>query len=602
MSPSSTTAINSNSSFTSHKSDDDSTGASIISCSFTGCTAKIDGSRQILCEVHLQVCSKTDKTRDSGQANGTHATQAPAGTSDPPFRSLSATNPRKLLPEADKDRPIMMRKTAGNPPQLNTQQPTPKHHTPSSRAGPAAFPPSSRPLAPRPPANSPPASPGSLGDGEPARKRQKLSPSLGHSPKPRVNGTVPLEPARSPQSSRHTSSLPSQASKAREKEAKLGVKPAFRHPVRRVPLQLSSLRFIGGPEEATQGVLSEQSSSGLNGSAGNAHRRSSGGSELSPDREMKDYFGRKTSSAASSTTLTESLDGKTRWPSESSNGKSNKIPPEGKGLDAQTSYGPFQANGIAAPKPPARKMHVPIRPAPITKTQPLQLPKPKEIDSARFDALIYSQPDASSPPPGIDLTPANPPPPPTKSTTVTATETTTKTPSQNQQQPQDEPLYLAIDPRIHWPQAHSEAWHAAKRAEMRARGNRKANFGRAAQSLRRQQREAEKRESFEETLPEKVAENPAWVRALRRLRGLPLVGVGAGAGAGSVALASGQEEDCATNGYGNGGDRRTRKHGGGGGSGGVGVTGKRVGNSGMVVVTGLNGAQMGSLRRFDGSG
>jgi hypothetical protein len=315
---------------------------------------------------------------------------------------------------------------------------------------------------------------------------------------------------------------------------------------------------------------------------------------------MKDYFGRKASSAASSTTLTESLDGKTRWPLEPSNGKNNKTPPEGKGLDAQTPYGPFQANGIASPKPPARKIHVPIRPAPITKTQPLQLPKPKEIDTARFDALIYSQSGASSPPPGIDLTPAHPPPP-TKSTTNTAT--ATETPSKNQQQPQDEPLYLAIDPRIHWPQAHSEAWHAAKRAEMRARGNRKANFGRAAQSLRKQQREAEK--PFEETLPEKVADNPAWVRALRRLKGLPLVG--AGAGAGSAGSVSGPEEDWATNGNGNGngngGDRRTRKHGGGSGSGsGGGVTGKRVGNSGLVVVTGLNGAQMGSMRRFDGSG
>jgi hypothetical protein len=104
-----------------------------------------------------------------------------------------------------------------------------------------------------------------------------------------------------------------------------------------------------------------------------------------------------------------------------------------------------------------------------------------------------------------------------------------------------------------------------------------------------------------------VAENPAWVRALRRLKGLPLVG--AGASAGSAGSTSGPEEDWATNGYGNGngngGDRRARRHGGGSGSGsgsGGGVTGKRVGNSGLVVVTGLNGAQMGSMRRFDGSG
>ncbi|KAH6840760.1 hypothetical protein B0I37DRAFT_357613 [Chaetomium sp. MPI-CAGE-AT-0009] len=543
MSPSTTAAIDSSSSFTSPRSDDP-TGPSIINCSFTGCPAKIDGSRQILCEAHLQVFSKSDKNGDSGQANGTHATQGPTGTSGSSFRSPSATNPRKLLPETDKDRPIMRRKTAPNPPQLIAQQATPKQAP--SRGGSTTFPPSSRPLAPRPPANSPPASPGSLQDGERIRKRQKLSPSPGHSPKARVNGTVPLEPARSPQSNRRASNLSPQASRAREKEAKTVPKSGLRHPVRRVPLQLSSLRFIGGPEEATPGVLSEQSSSGQNGSARNI-RLSSGGSELSPDREMKDYFGRKTSSAASSTTLTESLDSfsQTRWPSEPSNGKSNKTRPEEKGPDTQTSYGPFQANGIASSKPPTRKIHVPIRPAPQPKTQPSQFPKPKEIDTARFDALIYSQPGASSPPPGIDLTPANPPPP-TKSTTSTATETPAET------QPQDEPLYLDIDPRIHWPQAHSAAWHAAKRAEMRARGNRKANFGRAAQSLRRQQqREAQRREPFEDALPEKMAENPAWVRALRRLRGLPLAGAGGGAGSGSAS--SGQEEDWASGGGGGGG-------------------------------------------------
>ncbi|KAH6641669.1 hypothetical protein F5144DRAFT_643125 [Chaetomium tenue] len=511
MSPSRTTAINSSASFTSHTSDDDSTGLSIVPCSFTGCAAKIDGSRQILCEVHLQLFSKTDKNWDSGQANGTRATQIPTGASDPLFRPLSATNPRKLLPETDKDRPIMRRKTAGNPPQLNAQQPTPKHNS---------FPPSSRPLAPRPPADSPPESPGSPEDGEPRRKRQKLSP------KPRVNGAVSFEPARSPQFSRYAPNLPFQAGKAREKEAKPGVKSAFRHlPLKRVPLQVSNLRFIGGPDEATSGVLSEQSSSGLNGFAGNAHRRSSEGSELSSDREMKDYFGRKTSSAASSTTLTESLD-----------------------------------------------------------------------DTARFDALIYSQRDASSPPPGIDLIPTTlpPPPPPTQSATSTAAET----PSQNQ--PQDEPLYLDIDPRIHWPQEHSAAWHTAKLAEIRARGNRKANFGRAAQSLRRQQREADAQAvPFEETLPEKMAENPAWVRALRRLRGLPLVGAGAGAGtgAGSASSASGLDEDWGGGGV-NGADRKARKH---GSSNVGGVTSKRVGNSGLVIVSGLNGAQMKSMRQLDGN-
>ncbi|KAK3899544.1 hypothetical protein C8A05DRAFT_18031, partial [Staphylotrichum tortipilum] len=117
-----------------------------------------------------------------------------------------------------------------------------------------------------------------------------------------------------------------------------------------------------------------------------------------------------------------------------------------------------------------------------------------------FDAQVYAQSGASSPPAGIAL-PAVP-----------------TTPPPRVPKPADEPLYLAIDPRIHWPQRHSEKWHAAKQDEIKRRRTRKANFGRAAESLRRWRQQSGG--GLEETLlPEKISTNADWVTALRRLRG-----------------------------------------------------------------------------------
>ncbi|KAK4463348.1 hypothetical protein QBC42DRAFT_164521, partial [Cladorrhinum samala] len=122
-----------------------------------------------------------------------------------------------------------------------------------------------------------------------------------------------------------------------------------------------------------------------------------------------------------------------------------------------------------------------------------------------FDMLIYSQPDARPPPPGYSQLKLKPKPP-------------VRVPSPPQIQT-DEPVYANIDPRIHWPQHHSAEWHAKKQVEIQARGGRKANFGRAAQRMReqRQVQHVPSAEEFEASLPEKIAGNPAWVRALKRL-------------------------------------------------------------------------------------
>ncbi|KAK3392099.1 hypothetical protein B0T20DRAFT_456469 [Sordaria brevicollis] len=82
----------------------------------------------------------------------------------------------------------------------------------------------------------------------------------------------------------------------------------------------------------------------------------------------------------------------------------------------------------------------------------------------------------------------------------------------------DEPLFLHIDPRVHWPQRHSKEWFETKQKEIQARGGRKANFGKAARSMHRQLMAEGPPETLEETLPDKILDNPAWVNMLKRLR------------------------------------------------------------------------------------
>lgn len=97
----------------------------------------------------------------------------------------------------------------------------------------------------------------------------------------------------------------------------------------------------------------------------------------------------------------------------------------------------------------------------------------------------------------------------------------------------DEPLFLRIDPRVHWPQRHSQEWFEAKQKEIRARGNRKANFGKAARSMHRLRMAEGPPENFEETLPDKMLDNPAWVAMLKRLHETkPMVGSGKAKGKG----------------------------------------------------------------------
>ncbi|OIW28996.1 hypothetical protein CONLIGDRAFT_403400 [Coniochaeta ligniaria NRRL 30616] len=126
------------------------------------------------------------------------------------------------------------------------------------------------------------------------------------------------------------------------------------------------------------------------------------------------------------------------------------------------------------------------------------------VSDLDFDSLIYRQEGAASPPRGIPVNiqkTVRPPPPP-------------------KPEPPDEPFYTHIDPRVHWSQEHSSEWYEKKLQEIQARGGRKANFGKAAQRLK-QQREKEGPVSFEDSLPEKIRQNSAWVRALKELHEEP---------------------------------------------------------------------------------
>jgi hypothetical protein len=71
---------------------------------------------------------------------------------------------------------------------------------------------------------------------------------------------------------------------------------------------------------------------------------------------------------------------------------------------------------------------------------------------------------------------------------------------------------MHIDPRLHWPQPHSKEWHEKKQEEIKARGGRKANFGKIVERMK-----ARGPVSFEDTLPQRIRENPKWVKALKSL-------------------------------------------------------------------------------------
>lgn len=141
------------------------------------------------------------------------------------------------------------------------------------------------------------------------------------------------------------------------------------------------------------------------------------------------------------------------------------------------------------------------------------------FDASVFDALIYQQPAASKPPPGVVLP---------------------RLPERKQSSSEDQRLYVHADPRIHTLHNRSERWHKAKAREIQARGGRKRWFGKAAERIRWVQCQKNEKErdlrlgrpglrpepkpwtytrplDFEDVpesdLPEDVLRNPDWLKA-----------------------------------------------------------------------------------------
>lgn len=77
---------------------------------------------------------------------------------------------------------------------------------------------------------------------------------------------------------------------------------------------------------------------------------------------------------------------------------------------------------------------------------------------------------------------------------------------------QESVLYAALDPRSHRMRPHSEAWYQRKEEEIRARGGRKTNFGKAAHRMRLERLNGDR---LEARLPDRVLQNENWVSALR---------------------------------------------------------------------------------------
>lgn len=475
----------------------------------------------------------------------------------------------------------MRRKTAGGwTPNFIHQQPTPSNSAPPSRPGSEsqsthAF---SLPkaLGLRPQVHSPPASPRSP-DGEPSRKRQKimstpqriapeamLSRDYEQKPSPSRMIQEPKSVARSvsPKASRRASAQSPGVDKAREAEVTQVPKQKAKEGLRIAPLTLASVKFLDSSQVPTSTSHSSgELELGVNESPLKQHDKLTSGPSL--NEGIKGYWNEKVNSGAdplrSTSKLSVLLNGQGKKPLLERIGSTSSSSREvnDKSLDGlpQTLHFPF-------PEP---------HPSPgMIKFQPKGQTEPRTIDVELFDSLIYSQEGATSPPPGVKLRKID------RSSSSSCsqqpssqTKTSTKRPLKTEDQ--DEPYYAPIDPRIHWPQRHSEDWLLAKKEEIARRPGRKANFGRAADSLRARLREQQEQagndagRAWLNTLPEKIAANPAWVRALRWLEGLPplLEGECFGEGEGKSAGAEGEKQPSARGGKGGkrGGMGRRRRRG-----------------------------------------
>lgn len=118
-----------------------------------------------------------------------------------------------------------------------------------------------------------------------------------------------------------------------------------------------------------------------------------------------------------------------------------------------------------------------------------------------LDQYIYRQASSSTPPPGVGIE-RRPAP---------------------ELIPREKGAFVHLDPRTHRTRPHSEEWYRQKEEEIRARGGRKKNFGKAAQRIK-EQRLKEDPEDFEASLPDRVRNNEDWLAAMKWFQGRTIGG------------------------------------------------------------------------------
>ncbi|KAK4199346.1 hypothetical protein QBC40DRAFT_349501 [Triangularia verruculosa] len=512
-------------------------------CSWPQCTTQINVTEHPVCPEHTPIFLQGNHHFRASAAPEPRAASLPTK-----MASDSNPNPKKVLPEKQ-----ILRKAASSgaprfdgqptqnlkysnlpplPPKTkgNTSSPSPNKSTaPITEASTtvASAPPQVTP-PPLPLDYSPPMSPTSLKDMEPPKKRQKVSPALLQSNESRLNGNgVVANPLSSQQS-------PEKRTEKERRTSSKQSKPIARGPVR-ITAPLRRIRWTDEPNDVG-------SSTSINGIApfSTGNQPSERRPDLKPpfssislnqdqggeiDRLDIVYAEPPPPTRTISTSRQETLEifstahsaapdphqSRADYFAQETQSSLNRVD----GLPDSPSVYPA-GNQMSTPK--AKR---PKKLAINTKQgQPPKVTRP--VTPTDLDYFIYSQPGAAAPPPGLAIHRLKKVPP------LTSTSTPSSAVSQQQQQPpkqelqKDEPLALDIDPRIHYPQPHSIAWHAMKAQEIEARGTRKQRFGKAAQSLKRlMEAQAESNVPWEEMLPEKIQENPAWVRALKGLRGAP---------------------------------------------------------------------------------
>ncbi|KAK4180522.1 hypothetical protein QBC36DRAFT_22786 [Triangularia setosa] len=526
----------------------DSESTFLQSCPWPECKAQINVKEEAMCPEHIQFLKGNGRPR-APAAPEPRAASLPTVTAN--LASDSKPNPKKTLERQT------MRKSASfgfprseHQPTLDLKYSTPPLLQTKPKGSSSSLPPTQKsmlstitsaamssapPQFPQAPnlAYSPPMGPTSLQDTEPPKKRQKVSPVLLQSNESRLNGigvpTDPLSIQRSPE-------------KRPEKERRTSLKqskPSAREP--QPPRKMMPMKHLRFTDEANNHVSSPSINGGTPMSATNSPtgmilRQDPPSRSASLNWDQGEHIDKIKIDSAHPPAPTKSVltaHHETLEIFVTAHGvTSNFYQPRADyfSLEPQSSVHKLDGSSESPPLPTTETK----KPTPIGVSTPPKAKRPKKLVIATkprpptkatlpvtptdLDYFIYSQPGASTPPPGLGIPGLNKPPPTSASTVSSAV--SQQPPKQEPQK--DEPLALDIDPRIHYPRPHSLAWHAMKAQEIEARGTRKQRFGKAARSLKKQmETQAESNLPWEETLPEKIQENSAWVKALKNLRGMP---------------------------------------------------------------------------------